>query len=182
MKKCVNWTVQMNIDPDERLQKERVEGRILSEKCCVRNYLSQVYEACFYLNIFLLALLSFGFTGPAILLLDFQTLHPVKSNISSMKHSPSSWQVSQIWCASYGWSTGFIFLLNCFSFRKCSFTFPLSSVELAAIYTRFIKWCLRATPIRRSRLHQVRWNAERLVWLITDVKALISSCSLQYVS
>ena len=74
------------------------------------------------------------------------------------------------------------FLPSCFSFPKCSLTLPLSSVELAATYTRFIKWCLRATPIRRSRLHQVRWNAERLVWLITDVKALISSFSLQYVS
>ena len=74
------------------------------------------------------------------------------------------------------------FLASCFSFPKCSLTLPLSSVELAATYTRFIKWCLRATPIRRSRLHQVRWNAERLVWLITDVKALISSFSLQYVS
>ena len=74
------------------------------------------------------------------------------------------------------------FLPSCFSFPKCSLTLPLSSVELAATYTRFIKWCLRATPMRRSRLHQVRWNAERLVWLITDVKALISSFSLQYVS
>ena len=74
------------------------------------------------------------------------------------------------------------FLPSCFSFPKCSLTLPLSSVELAATYTRFIKWCLRATPIRRSRLHQVRWNAERLVWLITDVKALISSFSLQYAS
>ena len=74
------------------------------------------------------------------------------------------------------------FLPSCFSFPKCSLTLPLSSVELAATYTRFIKRCLRATPIRRSRLHQVRWNAERLVWLITDVKALISSFSLQYVS
>ena len=32
MKKCDNWTVQMNIDLDERLQKERVEGRILKRK------------------------------------------------------------------------------------------------------------------------------------------------------
>ena len=59
-------------------------------------YLSQGYEACFYLNICLLALLSFGFTSPAILLLDFQSVLPVKSNISSMKDSPYSWQVSQI--------------------------------------------------------------------------------------
>ena len=120
MKKCDNCTVRMNIDLDERLQKERVEGRILKRKklvflrlpkwkfcskkldwliiiiiiiiiiilfyfiffkfrccrsllawCCVRIYLSQVYEVCFYLNIFLLALLSFGFTSLAILLLYF---------------------------------------------------------------------------------------------------------------
>ena len=32
MKKCDNWTVQMNIDLDERLQKERVEARILKRK------------------------------------------------------------------------------------------------------------------------------------------------------
>ena len=32
MKKCDNWTVQMNIDLDERLQKERVEERILNRK------------------------------------------------------------------------------------------------------------------------------------------------------
>ena len=32
MKKCVNRTLQMNIDLDERLQKERVKGRILKRK------------------------------------------------------------------------------------------------------------------------------------------------------
>ena len=32
MKKCDNCTVQMNIDLDERLQKERVEGRIFKRK------------------------------------------------------------------------------------------------------------------------------------------------------
>ena len=31
------------------------------------------------------------------------------------------------------------FLPSCFSFPKCSLTLPLSSVELAATYTRFIK-------------------------------------------
>ena len=32
MKKCDNWTVQMNIDPDKTPQKERVERRILKRK------------------------------------------------------------------------------------------------------------------------------------------------------
>ena len=73
--------------------------------------------------------------------------------------------------------------LSCyFSLLNCSVTMPVSSVELAATYTPFTKWCSRATPTRRSRLHEVLWNAERLVLLMSDVKATTSLCSLQYVS
>ena len=36
--------------------------------------------------------------------------------------------------------------------------------------------------VRRSRLRQVRRNAEIYVSLMKDVKVLMSSCSLQYVS
>ena len=122
------------------------------------------------------------FTSRTIHLLDFQTLLPIKSNIFTMKTLAFFFAgITDLMC--FIWLVDRLhFLPNFFSFLKCSLTLPLSSVELAATYTRFIKWCLRATPIRRSSLHQLRWNAERLVSLMTDVKAIMSSCSLQYVS
>ena len=78
----------------------------------------------------------------------------------------------------------FSWLVDMLHFLSCYFSFlkPVSSVELAATYTPFTKWCSRATPTRRSRLHQVLWNAERLVLLMSDVKATTSLCSLQYAS
>ena len=53
------------------------------------------------------------------------------------------------------WLVDMLHFLPCyFSFLDCSETMPVSSVEPAATYTQFTKWCSRATLTRRSRLHQ----------------------------
>ena len=78
MKKCDNWTVQMNIDLDERLQKERVEGRILMRKMlCKKLSLASLWS---------MFLSKHFFVGIIII----WSVLPVKSNISSMKDSPYS--------------------------------------------------------------------------------------------
>ena len=130
--------------------------------------------------IFIIIIIFFlDFTNPAILLLDFQTLLPLKSNIFLMKTIAFFFAgITNLIC--FIWLVDkFHFLPRCFSFLSCSVRLPVSNVTE---YTRFIEWCFRAIPIRRSRLQQVCWNAERLVSLMTDVKALMSSWALQYVS
>ena len=58
MKKCDNWTVQMNIDLDERLQKERVKGRISdfdypNGNFVLKNWTGWLLLLLFFLIIFL---------------------------------------------------------------------------------------------------------------------------------
>ena len=58
MKKCDNWTVQMNIDLDERPQKERVEGRISdfdypNGNFVLKNWTGWLLLLLFFLIIFL---------------------------------------------------------------------------------------------------------------------------------
>ena len=119
------------------------------------------------------------FTSPAILLLDFQTLLPVKSNTFSMKTLAFFFAgITDLMC--FIWLVDRLhFLPRFLSFLLCSVTLQVNN---ATEYTPFIKWCLRAIPIRRLRLHQARRNAETFVSLMTNVKAVISSCSSQYVS
>ena len=119
----------------------------------------------------------FDMTSPAILPL-------VKSNIFSMKtlvffFAGITDLMCFIWLLHMAGRQASFFLPRCFLFLSWFVKLPVSSVTE---YTPFIKWCLRAIPIRRSRLHQVHRNAETFVSLMKDVKALMSSCSLQYVS
>ena len=74
------------------------------------------------------------------------------------------------------------FLPRYFSFLNCPVAMEVSSVEPAATCTPFTKWCSRATLTSRLRLHRVLRNAERLVLLMSNVKATTSLCSLQYAS
>ena len=117
------------------------------------------------------------------LLINFLGLHQPSHTLSDLSSTPSFNQFFFQWkCPPYFRRFHRSNILQMAS-RQASFftelcfislTLPLSSVKLAATYTRFIKWCLRAIPIRRSSLHQVRWNAKRLVSLMTDVKAIMS--------
>ena len=152
---------------------------------CKRLSLARLLST-FLLRFFLSALLQFFFLlhQPCHPPSRFQTLPLVKSNIFSMKtlvffFAGITDLMCFIWLLHMAGRQASFFLPRCFLFLSWFLKLPVSSVTE---YTPFIKWCLRAIPIRRSRLHQVHRNAETFVSLMKDVKALMSSCSLQYVS
>ena len=136
-------------------------------------------NVCWHYYYFYHYYFFFGLHQPCHPPFRFQTLLPLKSNIFHMKTIAFFFAgITNLMC--FIWLVDkFHFLPRCFSFLSCSVTLPVSNVTE---YTRFIEWCFRAIPIRRSRRQQVCWNAERLVSLMTDVKALMSSWALQYVS
>ena len=151
------------------------------KKLSLARLLSMFLFRFFFVSIITIC---FYFTSPAILPLDFQTLPLVKSNIFSMKtlvffFAGITDLMCFIWLLHMAGRQASFFLPRCFLFLSWFVKLPVSSVTE---YTPFIKWCLRAIPIRRSRQHQVHRNAETFVSLMKDVKALMSSCSLQYVS
>ena len=115
-------------------------------------------------------------------LITYQGIFPknvFNSNITNKQCSSCFDRCQNLICLL--WLVDKLHFLSCyFSFLNCSVTMPVSSVEPAATYTPFTKWYSRATLTSRSRLHRVLRNAERLVLLISDVKATTSLCSLQY--
>ena len=175
------------MDLDQRLQKERVEGRVLKQKKLVFLRLPKwkffpkksewliIIIIIIYLFIYLfnffgnfdavglswpnvakeiisrkfikLFLSKYLFVG-IIIIWFHQPCHPpfrfsntLPGQIKHFFHeTPAIFfaGITDLMC--FIWLLDRLhFLPSCFSFPKCSLTLPLSSVELAATYTRFIK-------------------------------------------
>ena len=106
--------------------------------CSTWYFLSQLFTACFYLHIYFSWI--FGLYQPSMPIMTFPILHPLHHLLVNKNVHLVSSVVIDLIC--FSWLIDRLHFLSCyFSFLNCSVIMPVGSVEPAATYTQFTKWC-----------------------------------------